>query len=432
MSSIPKKRPKPNAKPPPSSSSTSSMSSLMEPPQSFFPSTNEFLRLVAVLAIATFVALGCNLLATTFNRQPKPFCDSGDLDSHDAISDFCEPCPSNGECYQGKLECMRGYTQHGKFCVEDGDINETAKKLSEWVEIHLCEAYAQFLCDGIGTVWVCHLGQPLNLIRIGSILLCYYRPVNAMCLSSVDNICSSNYIPHFQVREDDVWKELDGHELMKNVGLDSATYMYAKQRAMDAVGRLLETRTNPRGIKELKCPDLLVERYKPFPCRIRQWLIEHALIIFPVCVLFLGCTILLLKVRRRQYLSSRAEELYHQVCEILEENALTSNSINGEREPWVVASRLRDHLILPRERKDPVLWKKVEELVQEDSRVDRYPKLVKGESKVVWEWQVEGSLSSSRLRKKVEASKLKSAEGMGINSDQQRNALEAEPKALTF
>lgn len=30
---------------------------------------------------------------------------------------------------------------------------------------------------------------------------------------------------------------------------------------------------------------------------------------------------------------------------------------------------------------------KVEELVQEDSRLDRYPKLVKGESKVVWEWQ---------------------------------------------
>lgn len=29
----------------------------------------------------------------------------------------------------------------------------------------------------------------------------------------------------------------------------------------------------------------------------------------------------------------------------------------------------------------------MEELVQQDSRVDRYPKLVKGESKVVWEWQ---------------------------------------------
>lgn len=48
-----------------------------------------------------------------------------------------------------------------------------------------------------------------------------------------------------------------------------------------------------------------------------------------------------------------------QVCEILEDNALTSKSVNGECEPWVVASRLRDHLLLPRERRDSLLWKKV-------------------------------------------------------------------------
>lgn len=36
-----------------------------------------------------------------------------------------------------------------------------------------------------------------------------------------------------------------------------------------------------------------------------------------------------------------------------------SREVNGECEPWVVASRLRDHLLLPKERKDPVLWKKV-------------------------------------------------------------------------
>lgn len=29
----------------------------------------------------------------------------------------------------------------------------------------------------------------------------------------------------------------------------------------------------------------------------------------------------------------------------------------------------------------------VEELVQEDSRIDRYPRLVKGDGKEVWEWQ---------------------------------------------
>ena len=42
-------------------------------------------------------------------------------------ADDCEPCPSNGECYDGKLECLQGYRKHGKLCVEDGDINKSAK-----------------------------------------------------------------------------------------------------------------------------------------------------------------------------------------------------------------------------------------------------------------------------------------------------------------
>ncbi|KAM3686792.1 hypothetical protein ACJW31_10G028700 [Castanea mollissima] len=322
-------------------SSNSLLKSIKEPPRNFFPSKDEFLRLVAVLAIASSVAVCCNVFFTLINRQPKPFCDSHNSHSPDSISDFCEPCPSNGECNQGELECVRGYRKHGKLCVEDGDINETAKKLLKWIEIHLCEAQAQFLCDGLGAVWV---------------------------------------------REDDIWNELDGHDLVKNVGLDDGTFLYTKQRAMDAVSRLLETRTDPHGIKELKCPDLLAEYYKPVACRIRQWLSEHALIGFPVSTLLIGCTVLFWKVRQRRYISSRVEELYHQV----------------------------------------------EELVQEDSRVDRYPKLVKGESKVVWEWQVEGSLSSSKVRKKVEANRLKPTEGIGINSDQLRCTLKAEPKALIF
>ena len=48
-----------------------------------------------------------------------------------------------------------------------------------------------------------------------------------------------------------------------------------------------------------------------------------------------------------------------QICEGLEENALLSKNSAGECEPWVVASQLRDHLLLPRERKDRVLWKRV-------------------------------------------------------------------------
>ncbi|KAJ0111920.1 hypothetical protein Patl1_01187 [Pistacia atlantica] len=317
------------------------------------------------------------------------------------------PVQVNGDCYQGKLECLHGYRKHGKLCVEDGDINETAKKLvcsknlshsacsgisrgwhdAEWVENSICKPYAQLLCDGTGAIWV---------------------------------------------QEDEIWNELDGHKLMENFRSDNTTYLYAKKRTMENFGRFLESRMNSYGVKELKCPDLLTEQYKPFSCRIRQWVSRHALIIVPVCALLVACSLLLWKVHRRQYLSIRVEELYHQVCEILEESALMSKGANGECEPWVVASRLRDHLLLPKERKDPMLWKKVEELIQEDSRVDQYPKLLKGESKVVWEWQVEGSLSSSRMRKKEDSSKLKSTEGKNIKFDQHKHTLKAEPKAPNF
>lgn len=125
-------------------------------------------------------------------------------------------------------------------------------------------------------------------------------------------------------------------------------------------------------------------------------------------------------------MSARAEQVYHEVCDILEEKPLMSRSKNdGGESPWVAASWLRDHLLSPKERKDMVLWKKVEKLVQEDSRVDQYPKLVKGESKVVWEWQVEGSLSSSKKRRKESQPKLK--ENVNSSSNAQTWMQEAEP-----
>ncbi|CAB4279298.1 unnamed protein product [Prunus armeniaca] len=363
MSSTSKKRPKPKPKPSPESS-LSSIASTLEPSQNFFPSKEEFSRLTVVLAIAASVALTLNFLSSTLiNRHSKPFCDSS-LDSLDFLPDSCEPCPSNGRCYQGKMECLQGFKKRVKLCIEDGDINETAKKLAERVEIRLCEALAEFLCYGTGTIWV---------------------------------------------EENDIWNDLDKRELLEHVGPDNAIYMYTKERTMETVNRMLDTRTSSRGVKELKCPDMLAEHYKPFSCRIRQWISEHALLILPVCALLVGSTFILWKLRRRRCLSTRVDELYQQVCEVLEEKAFMSKSVNSECEPWVVASRLRDRLLLPKERKDPVLWKKVEELVQEDSHVDCYPKLVKGESKVVWEWQVEGSLSSSRRMRRGEDSKLKSS-----------------------
>ncbi|XP_024030674.1 uncharacterized protein LOC21406095 [Morus notabilis] len=382
MTSISKKRPKPKS----SGSSNSSLKSvsLWEPPDDLFPSKDDIFRLVTAVAIAVSVFLSCSFFFSA--RHPKPFCDSAS-DASDFLSDNCEPCPNNGQCYQGKLECVRGYRKHGNLCVEDGDINQTAKKLSQWVQLRLCESYAQYLCGGTGMIWV---------------------------------------------PENDMWSVLDGDKLTEYVGSYNAVNNYTKHKGMETIGKVLETRTNSQGVREFKCPDVLVESYKPFSCRVHQWISNNVLVILPVCVLIAGFLFLVMKVRQRLYLLKRVDELYQQVCEILEENALTSKGRKGELESWVVASRLRDHLLSPKERKKPALWKMVEELVQGDSRVERYPKLVKGESKVVWEWQVEGSLSSTRMRQKGEESKLKSPASIALSSDQHHPTLKTETKGLLY
>lgn len=238
----------------------------------------------------------------------------------------------------------------------DGDVLDKAKRIAELVEKFVCEANARSMCDGAGVLWL---------------------------------------------NEVEMWNDLDLRMSIDNLTIDESIFSLAKEKAVQLVYNILEMRRNIDRIHELKCPDSLVEKYKPYGCRVREWSFEHASILMPVSALFIGCTLLLRKYLQRRRVASRVEELYQQVCDTLEENALMSRSSDENGEPWVVASWLRDHLLQPQERKDSELWKKVEALVQEDSRLDRYPKLVKGEAKVVWEWQVEGgSLSSSWKKKK--------------------------------
>ncbi|XP_073052143.1 LOW QUALITY PROTEIN: uncharacterized protein [Primulina eburnea] len=343
----------------PKPSPTSPDSFRAEPWLKSMPSSKADLsRLIAVVSIAAAVAMACNFIANSINHHPKPFCDNNDY----SLSDRCDPCPEHGLCYDGKMECGHGYRKRGKVCVEDGDINETAKKISKWAEVRVCDAYAQFFCSGIGGCWV---GQ------------------------------------------DELWNKLYEEQTRDKDKLDEAIYMSARKRANETICKLLETRRNSQGMVEFKCPESIVNYYKPLSCRARKWMVEHALLLVPICALFMGGILIASRAYRRRLLSARAEQVYHEVCDILEERPLMSRSENAVGEPaWVAASWLRDHLLSPKERNDMVLWKKVEELVQEDSRVDQYPKLVKGESKVVWEWQVEGSLSASRKIKGSE-SKLK-------------------------
>lgn len=221
-------------------SSTVLLKSIKEPPRDFFPSKDDLAALLTVLFIACLVFVSCNFFVSRLSsRHPRPFCDT-DADSLDLLSDVCEPCPRHGECRDGKLECLHGYRKHGRLCIEDGVINEAVNKLVEWLESHLCEANAKFLCDGIGIVWV---------------------------------------------KEGNIWDDLDGKELMESIGSDNTTLIYAKSKVLETIGGLFHTRQNSLGIKELKCPDLLAESYKPFTCRIRHWVLQHAFVVLPVFLL---------------------------------------------------------------------------------------------------------------------------------------------------
>jgi len=105
-------------------------------------------------------------------------------------------------------------------------------------------------------------------------------------------------------------------------------------------------------MKEFKCPDSLVKQYKPYACRLRQWITQHILVVLPICAMvslpkgtlkrtlhppthtlhkcvrmlsiskhiniakikqLVGCMILFWNVCRKLRVSRRVEELYNKV-----------------------------------------------------------------------------------------------------------------------
>ncbi|KAL6648990.1 hypothetical protein ACP70R_013214 [Stipagrostis hirtigluma subsp. patula] len=326
-----------------------------EPPPGLFPGRDDLLRLLAVLAIAAAAATVCSLL----NRRPRPFCDSGDYDHYDS----CEPCPPNGRCQDGELECVQGFKRYGKACIEDGLLSHTANKISELLQLRVCNQHACVLC-----------GQPAEI-------LFQEHDISSI----VDELLSKN-----------------------SAGLNEDAIKLVRIRVLESAQAFFETTLTFNKVKAFKCPELVAELHMPLTCQIPLlWA--------------------LWSIHQRRAVSNRAEQIYEQVCEILEDNAINAKIGNSECDPWVVASWLRDHLLVPRERKNIFLWKKVEELILEDSRIDQYPKVIKGESKVVYEWQASGSLSAkikkvrgARGKSRTGAAAIKFSEELGASEGEVR------------
>ncbi|XP_049933470.1 uncharacterized protein LOC116253085 isoform X2 [Nymphaea colorata] len=255
-------------------------------------------------------------------------------------------------------------------------IKQLGNLCSDWILLHICRSSARFMCTGAGKVWF---------------------------------------------KEEEILNIMDGYKLPE-FSSDSNSHVLVKTKAMESLLVVLETRKGYDGTKEVKCPDALAEKHKSVTCLVHEWVLKHVLFLVATIPMTIALIRICWRIHQSRKLSTRAEQLYTQVCEVLEEAALMAKDTGTEGDSWVVASRLRDHLLSPKERTNSALWKKVEALVQEDSRLDQYQKLIKGEPKIVWEWQVEGSLRSNKVKGK--SSKMKADEHIVESSQHVRRKLQ--------
>ncbi|XP_024531141.1 uncharacterized protein LOC112346419 [Selaginella moellendorffii] len=308
------------------------------------PSAEQAWQLIAILVVAVIVAASTLKICSWIGGLYLPFCDtnSGSFEN-------CIPCPEHGICKYGQLECLTGFRRRGKHCVEDSLIEKSAEKLAGLMMDHICTINGQSVCDGGTTVWLSE-GEILDAMT----------PVTSK--------------------------------------LQGPTLWLVQEKAIGIASHWLETKIH--GVRVFCCPADLVDAYKPFGCRLREWLFKNFLkLLMTIPVLYVSASFVIKYWRYKSRLN-RAEELYAQVCEALEAKATQLGSSPGS-ERWIVASRLRDHLLRPSERRNRALWLEVERLVLEDSRIDQHPKLVRGESRIVWEWQIEGSLSPATIQGKA-------------------------------
>ncbi|BAH91952.1 Os03g0100050 [Oryza sativa Japonica Group] len=176
------------------------------------------------------------------------------------------------------------------------------------------------LCDSGGAAYTHHDG---NLECVQG-----FNKYGNLCIE--DGLVSQTATKIFQ--ELDILNMAD--ELLSKgfVGLSQDGAKVAKIKVLDSARAFFEKTFSSDGVEEFKCPDLVAELYRPLTCQIRQWISRNIMSVTAFGVL---------------------------VCEVLEDNAIDAKIGNSECEPWVVTSWLRDHLLVPQERRNAFLWKKV-------------------------------------------------------------------------
>ncbi|KAG0628743.1 hypothetical protein M758_1G049700 [Ceratodon purpureus] len=110
----------------------------------------QLVQLVAIFLTAAVVYKLTRMGVGWVEEARRPFC--GGLE--DPVRDSCRPCPENGICGGGELQCVPGFRRQGALCTPDKYIDRIAQYLKESVQSKVCRISGDSLCKMDETTWV--------------------------------------------------------------------------------------------------------------------------------------------------------------------------------------------------------------------------------------------------------------------------------------
>ncbi|GJQ09573.1 hypothetical protein GpartN1_g1364.t1 [Galdieria partita] len=287
----------------------------------------------------TILAVGIFFAFTYYSPNSQlPFCDSNDL----KVADDCRPCPTHGTCSAGELICDQGFIEFGGKCVEDKKFSVVAKDIKNRLE-HILRKRAGMVLCGTATVQ----------------------------------------------------KEMDNAQLYKEIllsfgnklPLDETRFVRAFTEAFYSIvndsGSLDKFECRQEG-EILWCQAL--QPILPLSCRLKFFVLQEWWKILLTASLIIGVSRLYFWFRWRRWIEKQSKTITEEVYRQLTESSQLTSPVREKKK--VVVTRLRDDLLHDQSllKWKDVIWRKVVERINNDSRVLKRREIVNDLPQLVWEW----------------------------------------------
>jgi len=271
-----------------------------------------------------------SMVSLYYNGHTIQFC-SPDSSS----SSTCILCPEHGTCNQGVLQCDDGFVRYGVQCVEDPELNKMAESIAEAINVLLMDARGKYQC-----------GETEHY--------------SLTTFELQDALNKTGRYPH------------DKMGLAFNKALD---IMIADPTSFNL--------TIEDGGNRFSTNKMLLSLSCMAKLALYGYLPHLVAIVAGVGAVLVG------RFWHRKK-AHRTQEVQNLASMVLLELQAKRESARGGGDHGIVVDHLRDKLLHGRREKDKYsLWRRVQALVQADSRVGEYASWKNGEQVTSWEWRMD-------------------------------------------